>query len=115
MQQDPQPHALPESLPATNKDPRIFALHLDFKPVNIFIDRMSEEGFGYPKRYPTLRVADFGLSAYTCLEDPHNTEAAPRLDGMVDLEGLRWRGTEGYRSPVTSLLSSFILQLLTRQ
>ena len=100
MQKDPRPNALPESLPAVKKNARIYALHLDLKPANIFVDRKDENGSGYPQHYPTIRVADFGLSAYSSLEDPRNPTARPAPDGRSDLVGLDWRGTPGFFSPV---------------
>lgn len=71
-----------------------FTIHLDLKPQNVLLDHPSEEG-PVPTAwdtdvetpdYPDIRISDFGISAYTSLDDaqnPHN------LDG----------GTDGYKPP----------------
>ncbi|KAK6432594.1 hypothetical protein LTR95_011233 [Oleoguttula sp. CCFEE 5521] len=65
-------------------------VHRDLKPGNVFLSEPKEN---YWPSYPTARVADFGLSVYTDLEDPENPQAYSS-EYTVGTPG--WRPLEQY-------------------
>ncbi len=64
MEQGPFIH--PESLEPNNGP----VLHLDIKPENIFMGKPDKKALF--AKYPTIKVADFGLSEMTDEDDPDN-------------------------------------------
>ena len=64
MEQGPFTH--PESLKPNNGP----VLHIDIKPENIFLGKPDKKALF--TKYPTIKVADFGLSEMTHQEDPDN-------------------------------------------
>ncbi len=79
------------NVPGTRKT--CFLIHLDLKPDNILLDYGADvDHADSSAHYPDVRIADFGVSQYTCFADDQNPDS-------IDA------GTPGYKPPVSHSLT----------
>lgn len=92
--ENPPPDYTLCEVPGTTKT--CFLIHLDLKPDNVLLDYGAiEDGPDRSAHYPDIRIADFGVSQYTCLADKKNPHS---MDG----------GTDGYKPPVSFVLTMYL-------
>ena len=73
-------------------------VHLDIKALNVFLgDELPDSADVYEKKYPIIKLADFGLSQLTSSEDSGNP-------GLI-----RSFGTPSYFVPVSNLPLTILL------